>query len=123
VALHYTIDFEDSTIVIRGGGTADKGSIAQLWREIVAACNEHKCFYILGVSDLEKPISIAEAFDHQAIFLEAGITIDHRIAWVDQNPDSLKMTQLVESVLLNRGLANARVFTDEFEARRWLRNR
>lgn len=123
MALQYTINFEDSTIVVRGSGTADRQSIAQLWQEIVAACKEHNCFYILGFSDLDKPLSITEAFDHQAIFLEAGVTIDHRIAWVDKNPQSLQRTQLVESVLLNRGLANGRVFTDEFEARRWLRNR
>jgi len=121
MALHYTIDLEDSTIVVRGGGTADKESITQLWREIVAACDQHSCLYILGFSDLDKPLSISNAFDHQAIFLEAGVTIDHRIAWVDENPESLRMIQLVESVLLNRGLANARVFSDEFEARRWLR--
>jgi hypothetical protein len=30
------------------------------------------------------------------------------------------MTEIVESVLLNRGLINGRLFSDEFEARRWL---
>jgi hypothetical protein len=45
-----------------------------------------------------------------------------RIAWVQQNPDALAMTQTVESVLLNRGLVDGRLFTNERDARDWLAN-
>jgi hypothetical protein len=30
------------------------------------------------------------------------------------------MTEVAETILLNRGLLNGRLFTDEFVARRWL---
>ena len=39
------------------------------------------------------------------------------------NPAAVRMNMLVESVLLNRGLANGRVFTNEIEARDWLADR
>jgi hypothetical protein len=33
------------------------------------------------------------------------------------------MTELAETVLLNRGLVNGRLFSDELDARRWLDRR
>ncbi len=118
----YTIECRDSAIEVHVTGSPDRASIAQMWKDIVAACNQYGCLSILGISNLDRPLKLADAIDHQAIFLEAGVTIDHRIAWVQLNPEAVEMTQLAESVLLNRGLANGRVFTDEFEARRWLAN-
>jgi len=116
----YTIEYVNSVISIRVTGTPDRQSIAQMWKDIIAACSEFECLSILGLSNMDQPLKVADAIDHQAIFLEAGVTIDHRIAWVQQNPDALAMTQLVESVLLNRGLVNGRLFTNELEARDWL---
>jgi hypothetical protein len=116
----YSIECVDSVIEVRVSGTPDRSSIAQMWKDIVAACAEHRCLSILGLSDMEQPIKLADAIDHQAIFLEAGVTIDHRIAWVQMNPEAVRMNLLIESVLLNRGLANGRVFTNEMEARKWL---
>jgi hypothetical protein len=117
---HYSIDCAGSVIEVRVTGTPDRPSIAQMWKDIVAACAEHRCLSILGLSNMEKPLRLADAIDHQAIFLEAGVTIDHRIAWVQMNPEAVRMNMLVESVLLNRGLANGRIFTNELEARKWL---
>ena len=119
--LEYDIELEDGVIEVRVAGVPDRESIARMWSEIVAACTRHECLYILGVSDVDRPQKVADAIDHQAIFLEAGVTIDHRIAWVQLNPDALEMTRLAETVLLNRGMVNGRLFTDEYEARRWLR--
>ena len=120
MAASYTIECRNSVIEVRVAGTPDRPSIAQMWKDIVAACAEHGCLSILGLSDMERPIKLADAIDHQAIFLEAGVTIDHRIAWVQMNPDAVRMNMLIESVLLNRGLANGRIFTNEIEARNWL---
>jgi hypothetical protein len=120
---NYTIECRDSVIEVRVTGIPDRTSLARMWKDIVAACAEHSCLSILGLSDIERPVRLADAIDHQAIFLEAGITIDHRIAWVQLNPAAVKMTMLIESMLLNRGLANGRVFTNEIEARNWLADR
>ena len=116
----YTIDHVNSTIEVRVRGTLNRASLAAMWKDIVAACSANSCYSILGLSDLDHPLRLADAIDHQAIFLEAGVTIDHRIAWTVLNPAAYKMTELAETVLLNRGLLNGRLFTDEFEARRWL---
>jgi hypothetical protein len=91
-----------------------------MWKDIVATTTSCGCFYILGLSNMEHPISLADAIDHQAIFLEAGVTMDHRIAWVQLNPNAVEVNRVVESVLMNRGLLNGRLFTDEYSARRWL---
>lgn len=116
----YSIDYVNSTIEVRVGGIPDRASVAQMWKDIVAACAEHGCYSILGLTNMDRPLKLADAIDHQAIFLEAGVTIDHRIAWVQLNPDAYEMTHVAETVLLNRGIGHGRLFTDEFEARRWL---
>lgn len=118
----YAIEHVHSTIEVRASGTPDRASVTQMWKDIIAACTEHQCLSILGLSNMEQPLSLADAIDHQAIFLEAGVTIDHRIAWVQQNPKAHKMTEIAETILLNRGMLNGRLFSDEFEARRWLAN-
>ena len=120
MAAQYTIEHVGSIIEVRVTGVPNRESITQMWKDIVAASTEHRCLSILGLSKLDRPLKLADALDHQAIFLEAGVTIDHRIAWVQLNPEAYAMTELVETVLLNRGLANGRLFIDEFEARRWL---
>ena len=123
MAAIYAISCVDSIIEVRVEGAPDRESIARMWKDIVAACREHQYLSILGLSDMEQPLKLADAIDHQAIFLEAGVTIDPRTAWVEMNPAAVRMNLLVESVLLNRGLANGHVFTNETEARNWLANR
>lgn len=119
----YTIDFVNSTIEVQVRGTLDRATSLRMWTDIVAACAANSCYSVLGLSYLDEPLKLGDAIDHQAIFLEAGVTIDHRIAWAQLNPEAFKMSELAETVLLNRGLVNGRLFTDEFEARRWLAGR
>jgi hypothetical protein len=123
MAAQYKIDYINSTIEVQASGIPDRQSVSQMWKAIIDACKEHQCFSILGLSNFDQPLKLADAIDHQAIFLEAGVTIDHRIAWVQLNPKAYAMTELAETVLLNRGLINGRLFSDELDARRWLDRR
>ena len=123
MAAQYTIDYVNSIIEVQARGIPDRQSVSQMWKAIIEACKEHRCFSILGLSNFDQPLKLADAIDHQAIFLEAGVTIDHRIAWVQLNPKAYAMTELAETVLLNRGLVNGRLFSDELDARRWLDRR
>lgn len=123
MAAQYSIEHVNSTIEVHVSGIPDRQSVSQMWKDIIAACAEHQCLSILGLSNVDQPLKLADAIDHQAIFLEAGVTIDHRIAWVQLNPQAYAMTELAETVLLNRGMINGRLFTDELEARRWLDDR
>jgi len=118
--IEYTIEYTASLIEVRITGTPDRASVTQMWKDIVAASEHFRCLSILGLSDLDEPLKLADAIDHQAIFLEAGVTIDHRIAWVQLNPGAYEMTEVAETILLNRGQLNGRLFTDELAARHWL---
>ena len=120
MAAQYSIDYVNSIIEVRVTGVPDRQSIAQMWQDIIAACTEHQCFSILGLSNMDQPLKLADAIDHQAMFLEAGVTIDHRIAWALLNPEAYKMAEVAETVLLNRGMINGRLFSDELAARHWL---
>jgi hypothetical protein len=120
MAVQYSIEYVNSTVEVRASGIPDRASLTQMWKDIIAACKEHHCFSILGIANMDRPLSLADAIDHQAIFPEAGVTIDHRIAWVQEDPDARKRAEVAETILLNRGLLNGRLFADEFEARRWL---
>lgn len=120
MAVQYTIEYRDSAIEVHVSGTPDRESLSQMWKDIIAATKEHNCLYILGLSNLDQPHKISDAIHHQAIFHEAGVTIDHRIAWVQLNPEAAKTTRIAETILLNRGMLNGRLFDDEFDARRWL---
>lgn len=120
MAVQYSIEYVNSTVEVRASGIPDRASLTQMWKDIIAACKEHHCLSILGIANMDRPLSLADAIDHQAIFPEAGVTIDHRIAWVQENPDARKRTEVAETILLNRGLLNGRLFADELEARRWL---
>ena len=108
MAAQYSIEHVNSTIEVRVSGSPDRASVSQMWKDIIAACADHQCLSILGLSNMDRPLKLAVAIDHQAIFLEAGVTIDHRIAWAQLNPQAYAMTELVETVLLNRGLVNGR---------------
>jgi hypothetical protein len=119
----YSIDYINSIIEVRATGVPDRQSVSQMWHDIIEACTAHHCFSILGLSNFDRPLKLADAIDHQAIFLEAGVTIDHRIAWVQLNPKAYAMTELAETVLLNRGMVNGRLFRDELKGRRWLDKR
>lgn len=119
----YTIEYNNSIIEVQATGIPDRQSVSQMWKAIIEACKAHHCFSIIGLSNFDQPLKLADAIDHQAIFLEAGVTIDHRIAWVQLNPKAYAMTELAETVLLNRGLVNGRLFDNELDARRWLDRR
>lgn len=123
MGVEYSIEYVNSVMEVRVSGTPDRASITEMWKDIITACDANSCHTILGISNIERPMKLADAIDHQAIFLEAGVTIDHRIAWAQLNPAAVEMNRLAETVLLNRGMVNGRIFTDEFEARRWLAGR
>jgi hypothetical protein len=105
---------------VTASGELNYDNALDVWRRIVSACQEHGCYKVLGEQNMDNPLTTIEAFDHQKLFAEAGVTLGMRIAWVDLNPDTFEMTRFVETVLLNRGLVNGKLFTDVEEARRWL---
>ena len=76
MAVQYSIEYVNSTVEVRASGIPDRASLTQMWKDIIAACKEHHCFSILGIANMDRPLSLADAIDHQAIFPEAGVTIE-----------------------------------------------
>ena len=93
----------------------------ELWRRIVAACKQYNCFNILGENFTTEELSTMDAYDHLRILEEVGLTLQYRIAWVDQKTPTAKGLEFVETVVVkNRGLANGRLFSNIEDAKRWL---
>ena len=92
----------------------------ELWQHIVVACEEHNCFNILGESFTTKALTTLEAFDHIKIFKLAGITLKHRIAWVNHSKETVDSSRFAETALRNRGLINGHLFPTLAEAKHWL---
>lgn len=93
----------------------------ELWRRIMATCKEHHCFKILGENFTTEKLSVIDAYDHLKILEIVGITLEYRIAWVSNTPETAFNLEFVETVVVkNRGLAHGAVFSTFEEAKRWL---
>ena len=88
-------------------------------QQIVEACDKFECFNILVLAYLENSLSTMENFDLYEMFVEVGFSRKHRMAWVDQNPDTYDSTSFAETVLINRNIA-ARLFREVEDAKQWL---
>lgn len=93
----------------------------ELWRRVMEACKQHNCFNILGENFTTAELSTMDAFNHLKILEEVGLTLQYRVAWVDEKTSTGKGLEFVETVVVkNRCLANGRLFSNAEEARRWL---
>ena len=111
------ITFEGEYIkVIANGGGYDYA--CRLWSQIRDACNKHQCFCVLGIGNTIS-LETMEAFDHAELFRSLELTNNHRIAWVELNPEVKEMIIFTETVLLNRGLPGC-LFDNVSEAEEWL---
>jgi hypothetical protein len=120
MTISYDITHSDSLIQVRVNGSLDVADVRRLWTAIVEACETHNCYDILGVSALDQPFSTVTAFNHHEIFTDVGVTLRHRIAWVDENGASNEILAFTESVLVNRSKLNGALFPSVEAARKWL---
>jgi hypothetical protein len=114
------IEYEGDYVHVRQYGRDSYEISLDLWRRVVAACEEHQCFNVLGESFSTDTVSTMHAYDHGEIFEMAGVTVRHRIAWVHHDPATIETVRFIETVLKNRGLANGYVFSNVEDAKRWL---
>ncbi len=91
-----------------------------MWEKIVLACTAENCLHILGFSCLEKPLPPMDAYELMGTLESVGVTPNHRIAWVAENPLLLDGLKRVESVVQNRSELVLRIFEDGADAARWL---
>ena len=112
-----TITFEGRyvKVVTHGGGLA---FARRLWAQVRDACNEHKCYRVLGIG-YTTTLETMEAFNHAELFQSLGLSRKYRIAWVETNQETQEVIAFTETVLVNRGLAG-RLFSKISEAEEWL---
>ena len=92
----------------------------ELWSEITKACVKHNCFKVLGIGESTKPMPVMDAFDHQKLFRDFEVTRKYKIAWVEINKNAVASVKFLETVLLNRGMLNGKLFDTVVEAKQWL---
>lgn len=113
------VTFEGDHIRVISDGEKDYAFQQRLWSEVVATCQQHDCYRILGIANTTVPLEVAEGYDVARLFRDLNITHKYRIAWVEKNQDARGLVEFVVTVLMNRGLPG-RSFTDESAARKWL---
>ena len=113
------IRLEKNYIHVVSDGDKTFDYVIQLWHDIVAACREHECFKVFGVSTTSTTLKTWDAYRMSEIFDDLQIDAGFKIAWVETNPEAYQSIYFIETVLFNRGYS-ARVFLDEDDALRWL---
>jgi len=115
------IEYKGSYIHARHYGKNNYEISLDLWGRIKAACDQYNCFNILGESYTTEELSTMDAYDHLKILELVGLTLRHRVAWVNQVKETAKGIEFVETVVVkNRGLVNGGLFPSVEEAKRWL---
>lgn len=120
MAINFEISHSDALIKVHVTGNLNEDDVRQLWAAIVEACTSFDCYDILGISDLDRPFSTEDAYNHHQIFTDVGVTRRHRIAWVNRDPESRNILKFTESVLLNRSKLTGGLFASVDEAKQWL---
>ena len=116
----YSIEKEDSIIRVCTSGGFDFVGIFEMWEDIVAACDKHSCYRVLGLSNLGEAPAPIDSYEYMGMLHAVGVTPNHRIAWVAQNPALLDMMVLAETVIRNRSELVVRVFDTEASAEKWI---
>ena len=116
----YTISIEDSVIRVHTAGEFDFVNVFEMWEQIIEACESHNCLRVIGLSNLDEPPAQIESYEYLGMLEAVGLTPQHRVAWVAENPALLDVMILAETVIRQRSELSVRVFADVDEAERWM---
>jgi hypothetical protein len=115
------IEYKGNYIHVRHYGKNNYDISLDLWRRVKAMSDQYNCFNILGENYTTDELSTMDAFNHLKILELVGLTLQHRIAWVNQVKETAKGIEFVETVVVkNRGLVNGGIFPSVEEAKLWL---
>ena len=115
-----SVIFMGDYVEARSTGDKSYQTAVALWREIIRVCDEHDCYKVLGIGQSTTPMPTMDAMNHTKLFQEFSITRKYQIAWVELNREAVGSIKFLETVLLNRGLLNGKLFHEVAEAKRWL---
>jgi hypothetical protein len=117
---HIDIGRHSDHLEVLATGHPSYANSLELWRQVAEACRSHNCFNILGEGRHPQPMTTLDAWKHQSIFNEVGISAKFLIAWIDTSPQNFAQIEFIRSVLANRDMASGKLFTDRDTARAWL---
>ncbi len=115
-----SVTFMGDYVEARSTGDKSYQTAVALWREIIRVCDDHDCYKVLGIGESTTPMSTMDAMNHTKLFQDFSITRKYQIAWVELNREAVGSIKFLETVLLNRGLLNGKLFHEVAEAKRWL---
>jgi hypothetical protein len=115
-----SVSFKGQYIEARSTGDKSYQSAVMLWQEIIKVCAEHDCYKVLGIGNSAKRMPTMDAMQHSQLFEDFAIARKYRISWVELNQEAVGSVKFIETVLLNRGLLNGKLFADVDAAKRWL---
>lgn len=115
-----SVTFKEGYVEARSTGDKSYQTAVALWKEITRVCEEHHCYKVLGIGESTTAMPTMDAMQHPQLFKDFAITRKYKIAWVELNKDAVEGIKFLETVLLNRGLLNGKLFSDVEEARRWI---
>ena len=115
-----SVIFMGNYVEARSTGDKSYQTAVALWREIIRVCDEHDCYKVLGIGESTKPMSTMDSMNHTKLFQDFSITRKYQIAWVELNREAVGSIKFLETVLLNRGLLNGKLFHEVAEAKCWL---
>ena len=115
-----SVIFMGDYVEARSTGDKSYQTAVALWREIIRVCDDHDCYKVLGIGESTTPMSTMDAMNHTKLFQDFSITRKYQIAWVELNREAVGSIKFLETVLLNRGLLNGKLFHEVAEAKRWL---
>ncbi|MBI9071392.1 MAG: hypothetical protein JEY94_07320 [Melioribacteraceae bacterium] len=116
--------YEGDHICVGMTGKSSNQNSMELWQKINDFCKNYNCYNILGISEMETPLNIEDAYNYWQVFEKAGIdTGKYRIAWVEKNLSTKEVTKIVESVVKNREMVSGYIFNNVADAKKWLLNK
>jgi len=113
----------DGYIYVEVFAKGNSDEVLGLWKNIAAACNQQQCFNILGVTRFKMGVDTLTGLDHHSVFLEVGIDHRYRIAWVGESQHVYESIEFIKNVLANRATGYGKIFSNEDDAKKWLRNK
>ena len=117
-----SITYKETYIEVISKGSKNLESATHLWKKIVATCQEHDCYKILGLAQSENRFSTSDTHAHAEMFRSLGIDKKYKIAWAETNQDALQQFNVMESILQSYGFINTQVFDNPINAKNWLLN-
>lgn len=118
--LQYEISVSDPFIRVTTSGKFDWIAVHTMWKDIAANCETNNCYRVLGISMLTEPVPKSYAYEYPDLLQSAGISSNHRIAWVAERPGLLDSLRFIETVLKNRSSLTVRIFERTSAAEDWL---